>query len=77
MPHAVRTPEERFADLPDFPWEPVYREWDGLRLAHLDVGPAGGPVVVLGQGEPTGSFLWRKVFSFSPGRSKGGRFTVS
>ena len=61
MSHAVRTPDERFADLPDFPWEPVYREWDGLRLAHLDVGPADGPVVVLWHGEPTWSFLWRKV----------------
>jgi haloalkane dehalogenase len=58
---AVRTPEERFQGLPDFPWEPVYREWEGLRLAHLDVGPADGPPVVLWHGEPTWSFLWRKV----------------
>jgi len=58
---AVRTPEERFEGLPDFPWEPSYRQWEGLRLAHLDVGPADGPVVVLFHGEPTWSFLWRKV----------------
>jgi haloalkane dehalogenase len=57
----VRTPDDRFANLPDFPWEPVYREWDGLRLAHLDVGPADGPPVVLWHGEPTWSFLWRHV----------------
>src|SRR4051812_46029985 len=56
---AVRTPDERFAALPDFPFEPVYREWEGLRLAHLDVG--SGPPVVLFHGEPTWSFLWRKV----------------
>jgi haloalkane dehalogenase len=58
---AVRTPDEAFTGLPDFPWEPVYREWEGLRLAHLDVGPADGPVVVLWHGEPTWSYLWRKV----------------
>jgi haloalkane dehalogenase len=57
----VRTPDERFRDLPDFPWEPVYRDWNGLRLAHLDVGPADGPTVVLWHGEPTWSYLWRKV----------------
>lgn len=55
----VRTPDERFADLPDFPWQPRYREAAGLRLAHLDEG-AGAPVVFV-HGEPTWSFLWRKV----------------
>ena len=38
LTEAVRAPEERFADLPDFPYEPRYREVDGLRLAHLDEG---------------------------------------
>ena len=33
---AARTPDERFAALPDFPFEPRYREWEGLRLAHVD-----------------------------------------
>ena len=46
-------------DLPDFPWEPTYRDWDGLRLAHVDEGE-GAPVVFV-HGEPTWSFLWRKV----------------
>jgi haloalkane dehalogenase len=55
----LRTPEERFADVPDFPWEPRFRDWEGLRLAHLDEGD--GPPVVLLHGEPTWSFLWRKV----------------
>lgn len=53
----VRTPEERFAGLPDFDYEPRYREVDGLRLAHLDEGE--GPPVLLLHGEPTWSFLWR------------------
>lgn len=56
---AHRTPEERFEDLPDFPWEPVYRDWEGLRLAHLDEGE--GPTLLLLHGEPTWSYLWRKV----------------
>jgi haloalkane dehalogenase len=54
-----RTPDERFEGLPDFDFEPQYREVDGLRLAHLDVGE-GEPVVFF-HGEPTWSYLWRKV----------------
>ncbi len=59
MTEAVRTPEERFADLPGFAFEPHYRELDGLRLAHLDEGD-GAPVLLL-HGEPTWSYLWRHV----------------
>jgi haloalkane dehalogenase len=55
----VRTPDERFEGLPDFPFEATYREVEGLRLAHLDEGD-GRPVLFL-HGEPTWSFLWRKV----------------
>ncbi len=55
----LRTPEERFKSLPDFPWEPVYREWEGMRLAHIDEGE--GEPVLLVHGEPTWGFLWRKV----------------
>lgn len=46
-------------ELPDFPFESHYREVDGLRLAHLDEGD--GPPVVMWHGEPTWSFLWRKL----------------
>lgn len=59
MPDIYRTPEERFASLPDFPYEPRYAEVDGLRLARVDEGE-GAPVLFL-HGEPTWSFLWRKV----------------
>jgi haloalkane dehalogenase len=59
MTDAIRTPDELLAGLPDFPFEPRYRQFDGLRLAHLDEGD--GPPVVLLHGEPTWSFLWRKV----------------
>ncbi len=56
---AVRTPDELLEGLPDYPFESHYRELDGLRLAHLDEGE-GRPVVFF-HGEPTWSFLWRKV----------------
>ncbi len=55
----VRTPEESLQGLPDFPFESSYREIDGVRLAYLDEGE-GKPVVFF-HGEPTWSFLWRKV----------------
>ena len=45
--------------LPDFPYESRFRTWDGLRLAHLDEGD--GAPVLMQHGEPTWSFLWRKV----------------
>jgi len=62
----LRTPDERFADLPDFPWNPQYVEvpsGDGqqLRIAYVEAGPADGPVVLCLHGEPTWSFLYRKV----------------
>jgi haloalkane dehalogenase len=59
MTDAVRAPDELFEGLPDFPFAASYRERDGLRLAHLDEGE-GAPVLFL-HGEPTWSYLWRKV----------------
>ncbi|MEW1842888.1 haloalkane dehalogenase [Nonomuraea angiospora] len=58
----LRTPEERFADLPDFPYEPHYADVpDGLRMAYVETGPADGEPVVLLHGEPSWSFLYRHV----------------
>ena len=59
MTDAIRTPDVLLEGLPDFPWQPHYRQVDGLRLAHVDEGE--GPPVVFWHGEPTWSFLWRKV----------------
>jgi haloalkane dehalogenase len=59
MTDAVRTPDELLSELPDFPFAACYREVDGLRLAHIDEG-SGSPVLFV-HGEPTWSFLWRKV----------------
>jgi haloalkane dehalogenase len=67
-----RTPEERFEGLPDFDFAPSYRNVGDLRLAHLDVGE-GAPVVML-HGEPTWSFIWRKVIP--PVRDAGYRCVV-
>ena len=59
MTDAIRTPDELTEGLPDFPFAPHWREYEGLRLAHLDEGD--GPPVLFLHGEPTWSFLWRTV----------------
>src|ERR1700733_1241248 len=59
MPGIARTPDDLLTRLPDFPFKPKYRKYAGLRLAHVDEGK--GPPVVFLHGEPTWSFLWRKV----------------
>ncbi len=59
MTDAIRTPDELLEGLPDFPFAPRYRQVGDLRLAHVDEGE--GPPVVFWHGEPTWSFLWRKV----------------
>ena len=59
MTDAIRTPDELTQGLPDFPFAPHFREVDGIRVAHVDDGE--GPPVVFWHGEPTWSFLWRKV----------------
>jgi len=57
----LRTAEERFADLPDFGFEPRYADVGGLRLAYVEAGPPAGEPVLLLHGEPSWSFLYRKV----------------
>jgi haloalkane dehalogenase len=54
-----RTPDERFKNLIDYPFEPHYVEQDGLRMHYVEEG-AGDPVLLL-HGEPTWSFLYRKL----------------
>ena len=56
---AYRTPDEQFAGLPGYDFEPHYREQDGLRMHYLDEG--SGPPVLLLHGEPTWSYLYRKI----------------
>ncbi|HQT99837.1 MAG TPA: haloalkane dehalogenase [Acidimicrobiales bacterium] len=63
----LRTPDERFENLPDFPFLAHYVEvtdptgGEALRMAYLDEGPREADVVVVLHGEPTWSFLYRHV----------------
>ncbi len=64
----LRTPDERFANLPDYPFAPNYLEVQtrglpSLRMHYVDAGPADGPVVLLMHGQPTWSFLYRHVIT--------------
>lgn len=63
-----RTPDDRFDGLTGFPWPPRYADvadpdGDGgtLRMAYVEAGPADGPVALLLHGEPTWSYLYRRV----------------
>lgn len=57
----VRTPEDRFADLADFPYSPKYVEIQGLRMAYIDEGSADAGTFLLLHGEPTWSYLYRRM----------------
>ena len=62
----IRTPDERFQNLPDFPYEPHYVEVNGVRMHYLDEGK--GEVVLCLPGEPSWSYLYRKFIPIlSPG----------
>ena len=57
----LRTPESQFAELSDFPYTPHYTQIGGLRIAHIDEGSREAPIVLLMHGEPTWSYLYRKM----------------
>ncbi|MEL6829769.1 MAG: haloalkane dehalogenase [Pseudomonadota bacterium] len=62
----LRTPDARFSNLADFPFEPVYTEIktdDGsdLRIHHIDEGPKDGPTILCMHGQPAWSYLYRKM----------------
>jgi haloalkane dehalogenase len=57
----LRTPDERFAALPDYDFAPHYADVGGLRMHYLDEGPRDGQPVLLLHGEPSWSFLYRKM----------------
>lgn len=62
---ALRTPEECFRNLPNFPYSPNYLDdlpgYEGLRIAFIDEGPKDAPVFLCLHGEPSWSFLYRKM----------------
>ncbi len=66
MVETIRTPDDRFRDLPDFPYQPEYIEnlkgYEGLRLHYVDAGPRDAEHVFLClHGEPTWSYLYRRM----------------
>jgi haloalkane dehalogenase len=66
MPNPLRTPPERFADLPDYPFTENYAmvghpDYGDLRMHYVDVGPRSAPVVLMLHGEPSWSFGYRGV----------------
>jgi haloalkane dehalogenase len=63
---ALRTPDDRFADLPGYPFAPHYAdipdgEGGSLRVHWVDEGPADASPVLLLHGEPSWSYLYRKM----------------
>ena len=57
----VRTPEACFDGLEGYDFEPNYVEVDGLRVHYVDEGPANGEIVLMLHGQPTWSYLYRKM----------------
>jgi len=58
----LRTPDERFAQLPDFPYAPHYAQVDGLRMHYVDEGPRDAAVTALClHGQPSWAYLYRKM----------------
>lgn len=57
----LRTPDERFTGLPGYAFEPHYVEVDGLRVHYVDEGPASAQPVLMLHGEPSWSYLYRKM----------------
>lgn len=57
----IRTPDERFASLPGFPYQPHYVEVNGLRMHYVDEGQ--GEIILCLHGEPSWSYLYRKMIA--------------
>ena len=60
-PGVFRTPDERFANLPGYDFAPHYADVNGFRIHYLDEGPADADPILLMHGEPTWSYLYRKM----------------
>ncbi len=72
MTEVLRTPEERFINLPNFPYDPVFiddlKDFEGLRMHYLDEGPQNANHVFLClHGEPTWGYLYRKMIPIFTG----------
>jgi len=65
----IRTPEERFANLPGYPFKPHYLELDGRRVHYIDEGRGDETVMCL-HGEPSWSYLYRKMIPILAARHR-------
>lgn len=74
MTEALRTPDDRFADLPGFPFAPHYRDdlpgFPGLRMHYLDEGRPDGPVFLCLHGQPTWCYLYRRMIPVFAGAGR-------
>ena len=57
----LRTPDECFASLPGYPFAPHYTETGGIRIHYVDEGPRNAAPVLMLHGEPSWSYLYRKM----------------
>jgi haloalkane dehalogenase len=57
----LRTPDDRFDNLPGYAFAPQYLDIGGLRVHYVDEGPPAAPPVLLLHGEPSWSYLYRKM----------------
>ena len=57
----LRTPDERFLNLPDYDFAPHYVDVGVMRMHYLDEGPVDAPPVLLMHGEPSWSYLYRHM----------------
>lgn len=57
----LRTPEQNFSAIHDFPWTPRYAQLGELRMHYVEDGPSDGAPVLMLHGEPTWSYLYRKM----------------
>lgn len=57
----LRTPDERFAHLPGYTFAPHYVQFDDVRIHYVDEGPANAEPVLMLHGEPSWSYLYRKM----------------
>ena len=60
-PGVLRTPDERFNDIKDYPFSPNYLTIGDTRIHYLDEGPKDGKIIYLLHGEPAWSYLFRKM----------------
>ncbi len=57
----VRTPDDRFDDLHDYPWQPRYVEVDGMRMHYVEAGDPDGEIVLCLHGQPDWCYLYRRM----------------